>query len=155
MKVLSRRMRGLSLFLFLTLLVLCWQPLMPQVVMAEDPSPPVTEPAPANPKLDSTLNQLVTLETNLDPTTASSFSMEASGDTVRAIIECLPGQEAAVTQIATDSGATVEATAGNLIQIMVPTTSLSDLTANPSVAFVRIPYYPVLDGVPPSKDTTC
>jgi len=102
--------------------------------------PPLDLPDKGHPKLDSQLNQLVS------PTgpggTLQADSLEAMGTEVRVVIESLPGQTDAATEAANDLGV-VETSYRDLLQVVVPITSLTALADTPSIHLVRLPRYPV------------
>ncbi len=86
--------------------------------------PPSDLPDKGNPKLDSQLNQLVDAEGHGE---AASFAEQSDinlvDGAVRVIIECLPGQ----LEAATNAGAKLETSYDNLLQVVVPITSLTTL----------------------------
>ena len=85
-------------------------------------------PPKGNPKLDSQLNRLVD---------AGSLG------TVRVIIESMPDQLEAASEAATNAGAKVETSYGNLLQVMVPITSLTTLASATSIRLIRMPQQPL------------
>jgi len=97
-----------------------------------------------NPKLDSQLDQLVRAERRGE---AASFArqsdIELVDERVRVIVECVPGQLDAATEAATALGASVETSYDNLLQAVVPITSLTALADTPSIRLVRVPWYPL------------
>ncbi len=106
--------------------------------------PPLDLPDKGHPKLDSQLNRLVNAERNGE---AASFAEQSDiglfNGSVRVIIECVPGQLEAATEAATNAGARVETSHDNLLQVVVPITSLSTLADAASIRFIRLPLYPL------------
>lgn len=101
-------------------------------------------PDKGNPKLDSPLNQLVQAEREGE---AASFA-EQSGiglvnGGVRVIIECVPAQVDAAMVATSNAGAKLEASHDNLLQVVVPITSLTTLADVASIHFIRLPQYPL------------
>ena len=109
--------------------------------------PPSDLPDKGNPKLDSQLNQLVDAERRGE---AASFAAQSDIDlvdgAVRVIIECVPGQLEAATEAATNAGAKLETSYDNLLQVVVPITSLTTLADAVSIHFIRLPQYPLPSG---------
>ena len=101
-------------------------------------------PDKGNPKLDSQLNQLLHAEKNGE---AESFAEQHGIDLVdgkvRVIIECENGQLDSAVKAATEAGANVETSYENLLQIVVPISSLDNLTDAASIRFIRLPQYPL------------
>ncbi len=96
-----------------------------------------------NPKLDSQLNQLVRAERHGEAASfAEQSNIELVDGAVRVIIECVPGQLEAATEAATNAGAKWEASYDNLLQVVVPITSLNTLADAESIHFIRLPEYP-------------
>ena len=108
--------------------------------------PPLELPEKGNPKLDSQLNQLVSAQTS--KRAASSFVQESNIElvdgNVRVIVECLPDQVDAAAEAASALGV-VETTYRNLLQVVVPITSLTTLADAESIRFIRLPQYPSPD----------
>ena len=90
--------------------------------------PPLELPKKGNPKLDSQLNQLVSAQTSRRA--ASSFAQESTIElvdgNVRVIVESLPDQVDAAVKAASAFGV-VETSYRNLLQVVVPITSLTTL----------------------------
>ena len=109
--------------------------------------PPIELPEKGNPKLDSQLNQLVSAQTSKR---AASFAQESNikmvDGNVRVIVECLPDQVDAAAKAAGALGV-VETSYRNLLQVVVPITSLTALADAPSIRLVRLPWYPLPDVV--------
>ena len=100
-------------------------------------------PDKGNPKLDSQLNQLVRAERQGEAASfAEQSNIELVDGGVRVIIECVPGQLEAATEAATNAGAKLETSYRNLLQVVVPITSLTTLADAESVRFIRLPQYP-------------
>jgi hypothetical protein len=95
-----------------------------------------------NPKLDSQLNQLVHAERNGEAASfAEQSSIELVDGNVRVIVECLPDQVDAAVEAASALGV-VETSYRNLLQVVVPITSLTTLADATSTRFIRLPQYP-------------
>jgi len=96
-----------------------------------------------NPKLDSTLNDLIRAE---EQGKAEEFarqrSIELIDGRVTVIIECEPGQAEAVAAAASALG-NVELSIRDLIQVVLPITNLAALADIPGVHLVRLPVHPV------------
>ncbi len=104
-----------------------------------------TLPEKGNPKLDSQLNQLIQAEKLGE---AASFAEQSNielvdGD-VRVVVECLPDQVDAAVKTAGAVGI-VETSYRNLLQVVVPITSLTTLADAESIHFIRLPQYPSPD----------
>ncbi|MFC1990420.1 Ig-like domain-containing protein, partial [Chloroflexota bacterium] len=109
--------------------------------------PEIELPDKGNPKLDSQLNRLVSAATTRRSfSAAQESSIEAAGDSVRVIVECLPDQIDAAFQTANASGI-VETSYGNLLQVMAPVSQLAALADTPGIRLVRMPLEPVPDVV--------
>ena len=97
-----------------------------------------------NPKLDSQLNQLVDAERRGEAASfAEQSGLELVNESVRVIIECVPGELEVAAEAATDAGARLETSHDDLLQVVVPITSLITLADEPSIRFIRLPQYPV------------
>lgn len=97
-----------------------------------------------NPKLDSLLDQLVRAETRGEAALfAEQSNIELVNNSVRVILECVPGQLEVATKAATDAGATLEASYDNLLQVVVPIARLSTLADATSIHFIRLPQQPL------------
>lgn len=106
--------------------------------------PPSDLPDKGHPKLDSQLNQLVSAEKRGEAASfAEQSGIELVDGGVRVIIECVPGQLEAATEAATDAGAKLETSHDNLLQVVVPISSLTTLADEPSIRFIRLPQYPL------------
>ena len=106
--------------------------------------PPFDRPEKGNPKLGSQLDQLVRAERLGEAESfAEQRNIELIDGSVRVIIECVPGQIDDATVAATNAGATLETSYDNLLQVVVPITSLTTLTDAESIHFIRLPQYPV------------
>ena len=105
--------------------------------------PSVSLPDKGNPKLDSQLNQLVNAESRGE---AASFAEQSNivlvDGNVRVIVECLPDQVDAAVKAANALGV-VETSYRDLLQVVVPITSLTALADAASVHFIRMPQYPL------------
>jgi len=107
------------------------------------PEPPVNLPDKGNPKLDSQLNQLVNAESRGEAALfAEQSNIELVDGAVRVIIECMPGQLEAATKAASELGV-VETSYRDLLQVVVPITSLTALADAASIHFIRLPQYPL------------
>jgi len=105
--------------------------------------PPLDLPDKGHPKLDSQLNQLVRAESRGEAASfAEQSNIELVDGGVRVIIECVPGQLETATEAATNAGAKLEASHDNLLQVVVPITSLTTLADEASIHFIRLPRYP-------------
>ena len=105
--------------------------------------PPLELPEKGNPKLDSQLNQLVSAESRGEATSfAEQSGIELVEGNVRVIVECLPDQIDAAVKAASALGV-VETTYRNLLQVVVPITSLTTLADAESIRFIRLPQYPL------------
>ena len=106
--------------------------------------PPHDLPDKGHPKLDSQLNQLVSAESRGEAASfAEQSDIELVDGRVRVIIECVPGQLEAATEAATNAGAKLETSYDNLLQVVVPITSLTTLADAASIRFIRLPQYPL------------
>lgn len=109
----------------------------------EQPGPSLDLPREKNPKLGSQLDQLVRAEGRGE---AASFARKNNivlvDERVRVIVESLPGQIEAVAQAAGALGV-VEATSGNLLQVLVPVGRLTALSQAEGVRLVRLPQEPL------------
>ncbi len=105
--------------------------------------PPLDLPEKGNPKLDSQLNQLVSAESRGEATSfAEQSGIELVEGNVRVIVECLPDQIDAAVEAVSALGV-VETTYRNLLQVVVPITSLTTLADAESIRFIRLPQYPL------------
>ena len=101
-------------------------------------------PEKGNPKLDSQLNQLVRAERLGEADSfAEQSNIELINGSVSVIIECVPGQVDDATVAATNAGARLETSYKDLLQVVVPITSLTTLTDAESIHLIRLPQYPV------------
>ncbi len=106
--------------------------------------PPLDLPDKGHPKLDSQLNQLVNAEKRGEAASfAEQSSIELVDGGVRVIIECVPGEIEAATEAATNAEARLETSYNNLLQVVVPITSLTTLADAASIHFIRLPQYPL------------
>ena len=105
---------------------------------------PFEPPEKGNPKLDSQLNQLATAQASGEtvPFALESYG-DVSGDVVRVVVECLPGQIDSVTQTVSDYSV-IETSYDNLLQMTVPVVDLTALAETPGITLVRMPQHPVL-----------
>jgi len=103
-------------------------------------------PDKGNPKLDSQLNQLVQAEMSGE---AASFAEQNNitlvDGRVRVIVECSTGQVGAADEAVSAVGV-VESRYGDLLQAMVPVSSLTALADKASVRLIRLPQQPVPGG---------
>jgi len=121
----------------------CQQQPEPAPTLSSMPNPlPPTSPDKGNPKLDSQLNQLVLAESRGEASSfAKQISIELVDGNVRVIVECLPDQVDAAVEAASALGV-VETSYRNLLQVVVPITSLTTLADAASIRFIRLPQYP-------------
>jgi hypothetical protein len=133
---------------------------VPQSVAADDEeSLNLTQadlPAKGNPKLDSTLNRLVStkaapgpgrgpvISDNTSPPEAMIMEAtpESANETVRVIIEGEPGKAEKISSAAGEFGS-VEGSYGDLVQVVVPVSQLAALAEMQDVRFVRLPMQPL------------
>ena len=103
-------------------------------------------PDKGNPKLDSQLNQLVQAEIRGEAASfAEQHNITLVDDRVRVIVECSPGQVDAADEIVSAVGV-VESRYDDLLQAMVPVSSLTALADIASVRLIRLPQQPVPGG---------
>ncbi|MFC1921121.1 Ig-like domain-containing protein [Chloroflexota bacterium] len=101
--------------------------------------PPLELPEKGNPKLDSQLNRMVkSAGERRSSGMMQQSSAEQPGETVRVIIECLPGEAETVRNSAGDLG-TVEVSYKDLVQVNIPVSQLESLANNPGISLVRTP----------------
>lgn len=101
-------------------------------------------PDKGNPKLDSQLNQLVIAEARGEVAEfAENHGIELVNGDVRVIIECLPGQLETASLEMANAGARIETSHDNLLQVIVPITSLDSLAEASSIRFIRLPQLPL------------
>lgn len=101
-------------------------------------------PEKGDPKLDSQLNRLVRAERDGETESfAEQSNIELINGGVRVIIECVPSQIDDAIVAATNAGAKLETSYDNLLQVVVPITSLTTLADAESIHFIRLPQYPV------------
>lgn len=123
----------------------------PQLAVASDGGvsklPPIELPEKDNPKLDSQLNRLVLAKSGgRDAGLAQKSSVELIDNSVRVVVQSLPGQAGAAIRAAGALG-TIETSYRNLIQMTVPVDRLTALADEASIGFVRMPYQPALEVV--------
>jgi len=110
---------------------------------AEQDLPPIELPEKGNPKLDSQLNRLASTATaRRSHSLAQESNVNLVDGKVRVIVECQPGQIDDAAKMAGDLGI-IETTYGNLLQVIIPATSLSALADTRSIDFVRLPQQPL------------
>ncbi|MBI4267224.1 MAG: S8 family serine peptidase [Chloroflexi bacterium] len=128
-------------------------PLPASAAGGEEPTlPPLELIRNGNPKLDSRLNQMVAA---MPSSGISSFALanvvEPEVETVRVIVEALPGQLETAREVARAFG-TVETDYDNLLQVVVQVAQLNALANSQSVHLVRTPLQAVpetmSEGVP-------
>ena len=133
------------LFILLPLLttVGCQEQSEPAPTLSPTPNPlSPALPEKGNPKLDSQLNQLIQAEKLGDAASfAEQSNIELVDGNVRVIAESLPDQVDAAVKAAKALGV-VETTYRNLLQVVVPITSLTTLANAASIHFIRLPQYP-------------
>jgi hypothetical protein len=135
----------LCVLLLVVTTVGCQQQPEPAPTLSPVPNPlPPASSDKGTPKLDSQLNQLVDAESRGEVTSfAEQSRIELVDGAVRVIIECIPGELEAATEAATNVGAKVETSYRNLLQVVVPITSLTTLADAESIHFIRSPQYPL------------
>ena len=118
-------------------------------------SPPLLDsPGKGNPKLDSQLNQLIRAEMQGEALSfAEQHGIELVGGNVRVIVECIAAQLDGATGAVLDAGAKLEASHDNLLQVVVPISSLETLAGTACIRFIRLPQQP-LPGIPNEEVTT-
>ncbi len=104
---------------------------------------PLAPPEQGNPKLESALAELVATFRRDGQQAASQeadrLAIPLRDGGVRVIVEAEPTQAGLAAAHAGSAGGAVEATYGNLIQVLVPIPALEGLTESPSVRLVRTP----------------
>jgi len=139
---------------FIAALILASLPIMAPTTIASDgnedqvPDGLLIElPKKGNPKLDSQLNQMVSAQNELQLSLmARESSVQLEENSVRVIIECLPGQVGTVIQAAGNFGV-VETSYGDSLQVMIPVSQLISMADNPGIQLVRLPQKPMLSAV--------
>ena len=100
-------------------------------------------PAKAHPKLESSLVQLVEAFEREGALEAASLAkgtgIELRGDSIRAIIEVEPGRVEDAARVAKQLGGVFEGSTDNLVQVMMPVSSLEELASREEVRYVRQP----------------
>lgn len=92
-----------------------------------------------NPRLSSQLNDLVKANAAGQAASfAAQSQIELVDQRVRVIVEVLPGQMAAVTSAAGKLGV-VETSYNDLLQVLLPVSSLEVLANEPGVRLIRLP----------------
>ena len=96
-----------------------------------------------NPKLSSHLKQLISAEEQgeAEELAGQQKSIKLVDGSVKVTIECEPGQADTVAKAASALGI-VELSILDLVQVVVPITSLTALANIPGVRFIRLPWYP-------------
>ena len=106
--------------------------------------PPMSRTQQGNHKLDSRLNQLSAMASS--PGDMLTFAQRAGihiyDDEVRVIVETVPGQSEAAAKAASNAGS-IEASYGNLLQVLVPPAKLSTLADSSAISLVRMPLDPI------------
>jgi len=93
-----------------------------------------------NPKLESTLNQLVDAAKRGEAELfAEQINIELVDNHIRVIIECVPNQLESTIEVVTSTGARIEASYDDLLQVVVSINMLSNLTNSDSIRFIRLP----------------
>ena len=117
-------------------------------------SPDITPPSIAstdtgNPKLESALSQLVEASAQGQPTAfAQENGIDLEANKVKVVIEAKADNIQAAITAAQDAGGDVETSYENLIQVMIPLSSLSDLANNSGINCIRLPFKPITDATP-------
>jgi len=100
-------------------------------------------PDKGNHKLDSQLNRLVSkADARRSLITVPESSENVTEESVRVILEVLPGQVDAASRAAGNLGV-IEASYGNLLQVTVPVSRLAALADDPNIRLVRMPQTPI------------
>lgn len=101
-----------------------------------------------NPRLESSMVQLVTIQSAEGPAAAADFAVRSGialrDGQVQIVLEAAPGTTEAVSQTAQAAGGTIQTVHGDLVQAEVPVESLINLGSSPSVEYVRQPRRPTL-----------
>ena len=106
--------------------------------------PAVELPDKGNPKLDSQLYQLIQAERRGEADSfAEQHGIKLVDGNVRVIIECVSGRIDDVAETAGSAGARVEISYDNLLQVVVPISSLTALADANSIRFIRLPQQPL------------
>ena len=112
----------------------------------EQSEPSYQLPEKGNPKLDSQLNQLVQAEMRGEAALfAEQNNIALIDGRVRVIVECSPGQVDAADEAVSAAGV-VESRYGDLLQAVVPVSSLTALADKTSIRLIRLPQQPVPGG---------
>ena len=133
--------------LYLPILIFtCLLGMSGMVSCQEQPEPSYQLPEKGNPKIDSQLNQLVQAEMRGE---AASFAEQSNialvDGRVRVIVECSPGQVDAADEAVSAVGV-VESRYGDLLQAVVPVSSLTALADKASIRLIRLPQQSVPSG---------
>ncbi|MFC2027134.1 thrombospondin type 3 repeat-containing protein [Chloroflexota bacterium] len=144
---------------FIAALILASLPIMTPMTIASDGNGeeapdglPIELPRKGNPKLDSQLNQMVSTQNELQMSVMTQkSSVQLVENSVRVIIECLPGQVGTVVQAAGELGV-VETSYGDSIQVMIPASQLISLANDPGIQLVRLPQQPMMSVVSEGAD---
>jgi hypothetical protein len=96
-------------------------------------------PEKGNPKLDSTLNSLISGRGNSANTMTFSGESDTGEPTIRVIIESMPGAESAAAEAVRAAG-TLEIEYNGLLQVNLPVSVLAALADNENISFIRLPY---------------
>ena len=124
----------------------------PESTTAGPDGSPVTLPAPApikdNPKLQSSLNRLVSVNESSGAGAAAAFAaqqgLSLTDGKVTVVMESSPGESDRAKALAVAAGGSVQATHASLVQVSIPVDKLKQLTGSGAVAFVRPPEKPQL-----------
>ena len=103
-------------------------------------------PKKGNPKLGSHLWDLISANERGEAEEHAQLreDIDLVDGGVRVIIECVPGQVESAAAAASEAGAKVELTTrSNLVQAVVPITSLNALAEAGSIRFIRLPHLAV------------
>ena len=102
--------------------------------------PPIGSIDKGNPKLDSQLNALVKAEAQGELVSfAEANNIELNGNKVRVVIECVEGQLDTAAGAVTENGGNVETSYKDLLQAVVPVSSLEKLAEEPGIRLIRMP----------------
>ena len=97
-----------------------------------------------NPKLDTTLNQLAARTTaGGNPPLLLENNVRLVDNTVRVIIEGVHNKSEEIIS-AVDALGNIEASYGDLVQVVVPVSQLDAIAVIPDVRFARLPMEPIL-----------
>ena len=98
------------------------------------------------PKLESPLDQIVSAEKQGEATQLlRQYGLQASDGRLRVIVETIAGNEAKAADRVQALGGNIETSYQNLLQALMPVSSLESLADDVSVKLVRLPLEPIPD----------